>query len=168
MPSPSRLTGNWRLSTDIVDAATRSRMMAGIKGKNTKPELVVRRGLHALGFRFLIHDRRLPGKPDMVLPRWRAVILVHGCFWHGHDCPLFKWPKTREAFWQEKIGRNRERDAEAETLLGQAGWRVLRIWECSIKGPGRIGEGAVLQLAAEWLRSSDRTGELRGTINASG
>lgn len=153
---------------DIVDAVTRSRMMAGIKGKDTKPELVVRRGLHALGFRYLLHDRRLPGRPDMVLPRWHAAIFVHGCFWHGHDCPLFRWPGTRQDFWRQKIGRNQERDAEVEAALDRAGWRMLKIWECSIKGVGRIGVESVLPLTAEWLRSDARTGEIRGTIHAGG
>ena len=153
---------------DVVDAATRSRMMAGIKGKNTKPELVVRHGLHALGFRYLLHDRRLPGKPDMVLPRWHAAVFVHGCFWHGHDCPLFRWPGTRQDFWRQKIGRNQERDAEVEAALDRAGWRVLKIWECSMKGTGRIGVEAVLPLAAGWLRSDAMTGEIRGTVRAGG
>lgn len=153
---------------DVVDAVTRSRMMAGIKGKDTKPELVVRRGLHALGFRYLLHDRRLPGRPDMVLPRWHAAIFVHGCFWHGHDCPLFRWPGTRQDFWRQKIGRNQERDAEVEAALDRVGWRMLKIWECSMKGAGRIGVDAVLPLAAEWLRSDARTGEIRGTVHAGG
>lgn len=153
---------------DVVDAVTRSRMMAGIKGKDTRPELVVRRGLHALGFRYLLHDRRLPGKPDMVLPRWHAVIFVHGCFWHGHDCPLFRWPGTRQDFWRQKIGRNQERDAEVEAELDRTGWRMLKIWECSMKGTGRIGVETVLPLAAEWLRSDVMTGEIRGTMRAGG
>lgn len=151
---------------DIVDAATRSRMMAGIRGKDTKPELIVRRGLHAAGFRFRLHDRRLPGKPDMVLPRWRAAVFVHGCFWHGHGCPLFRWPGTRQDFWREKIGRNQERDAEVEAALDRAGWRVLKIWECSMKGPGRIGADAVMPIAADWLRSDQQHGEIRGTLRA--
>ncbi|WP_309806619.1 very short patch repair endonuclease [Novosphingobium capsulatum] len=153
---------------DVVDAATRSRMMAGIKGKNTKPELVVRRGLHAAGFRFRLHDRALPGQPDMVLARRRAVIFVHGCFWHAHDCSLFRWPGTRQDFWRQKIGRNVERDAEVEAALDQDGWRVLKIWECSMKGPGRIGADAVVSLAADWLRSDQREGEIRGTEHAGG
>jgi DNA mismatch endonuclease (patch repair protein) len=143
-------------------------MMAGIRAKDTKPEMVVRRGLHALGFRFVLHDRRLAGKPDMVLPRWRSAIFVHGCFWHGHDCPLFRWPGTRQDFWRQKIGRNQERDAEVEAELDRAGWRVLKIWECSLKGTGRIGIDRVVPLAADWLRSGERVGEIRGTVRASG
>ena len=143
-------------------------MMAGIKGKNTKPELVVRRGLHASGFRFVLHDRRLPGKPDMVLPRWRAAVFVHGCFWHGHDCPLFRWPGTRQDFWRLKICRNQERDAEVEAALDQAGWRVLKIWECSLKGTGRVGNDRVVLGAVDWLRSGERASEIRGTVYAGG
>ena len=153
---------------DVVDAATRSRMMAGIRGRDTKPELVVRRGLHALGFRYRLHDRRLPGKPDMVLPRWRAVIQINGCFWHGHDCTLFRWPGTRVAFWRAKIGRNVERDREVDAALDRAGWRVLTVWECALKGPGRIGADAVMASAADWLRSDERTGVIRGTNRVGG
>jgi DNA mismatch endonuclease (patch repair protein) len=143
-------------------------MMAGIRGKDTKPELVVRRGLHALGFRYRLHDRRLPGKPDMVLPRWRAAIQINGCFWHGHDCALFRWPGTRQEFWRSKIGRNVERDREVGAALDRAGWRVLTVWECALKGPGRIGADAVVIGAADWLRSDARTGEIRGTDRAGG
>lgn len=143
-------------------------MMAGIRGKDTKPELIVRRGLHAAGFRFRLHDRAIAGQPDMVLPRWHTVIFVHGCFWHGHDCPLFRWPGTRQDFWRQKIGRNKERDAEVEIALDHAGWRVLKIWECSMKGPGRIGTEAVLSLATNWLRSDQREGEIRGTDRVGG
>lgn len=153
---------------DIVDAATRSRMMSGIRGKDTKPELVIRRGLHALGFRYRLHDRNLPGRPDLVLAHWRAVIQIHGCFWHGHDCPLFRLPQTRQEFWRAKIGRNVERDREVNEALDRAGWRVLTVWECALKGRGRIGADATVTRAAAWLRSDTRTGEIRGTDSAGG
>ena len=151
---------------DIVDAATRSRMMTGIRGKDTKPELVIRQGLHALGFRYKLHDRQLPGTPDLVLPRWRAVIQIHGCFWHGHDCPLFRWPQTRQEFWRAKIRRNVKRDREVNEALDREGWRVLTVWECALKGPGRIGADATVTRAAAWLGSGARTGEIRGTDSA--
>lgn len=141
-------------------------MMAGIRGKNTKPELVIRRGLHALGFRYRLHDSRLPGRPDLVLPRWRAVIQIHGCFWHGHDCALFRWPQTRQEFWHAKIARNVERDREVYVALDRADWRVLTIWECALKGPSRIGADAAVIRAAEWLRSGARAGEIRGMNGA--
>ena len=118
---------------DVVSPEVRSRMMSGIRGKDTKPEMVVRRGLHARGFRFRLHDKRLPGKPDLVFPKYRAVIFVHGCFWHGHDCDLFKWRKTREAFWREKINRNSERDRRTIGLLLGVGWSVKVVWECEVR-----------------------------------
>lgn len=135
-------------------------MMAGIKGKNTKPELVIRRGLHALGFRYRLHDSRLPGRPDMVLPRHRAVIMVHGCFWHGHHCSLFRWPKSREVFWRDKLNGNRQRDAITDWQIVQEGWRLLKIWECSLKGRGRLGADVVIKRAAEWLRSGLASDEI--------
>ncbi len=118
---------------DIVDKATRSRMMSGIKGKNTKPELIVRRALHRAGYRFRLHRKDLPGKPDIVLPRYRIAIFVHGCFWHRHDCKYFKWPKTRPEFWREKINRNVERDREKITLLEKMRWKVRIVWECETR-----------------------------------
>lgn len=118
---------------DIVDPATRSRMMSGIKGQNTRPEMIVRKRLHREGFRFRLHRKDLPGKPDIVLPRYRSVIFVHGCFWHGHDCPYFKMPKTRTNFWEEKISTNRRRDTKNITSLRAGGWQVLVIWECEIR-----------------------------------
>lgn len=136
--------------------------MAGIRGKDTKPEMVVRRGLHRAGFRFRLHDRRLPGKPDLVLPKYGAVILVHGCFWHGHDCALFKWPKTRVEFWREKIGRNRLRDEDTRARLLEAGWRLLEIWECALKGPERMDPEEVLRRSAAWIRGRRRSFTIRG------
>lgn len=147
---------------DVVSAAVRSRMMAGIRSTNTKPEMVVRQGLHRLGFRFRLHDRRLPGSPDLVLPRYLAVIFVHGCFWHGHDCHLFKWPSTRTDFWQAKITRNRLVDAVASAALVDAGWRVATVWECAVKGRTRLPLDAVLASCADWLRSSQASLEVKG------
>lgn len=136
--------------------------MSGIRGKDTRPELIVRRGLHAMGFRYRLHDRKLPGRPDLVFPGLKAVILVHGCFWHGHGCHLFKWPASRIEFWREKISGNRERDAGNLARLGDAGWRVLVIWECALKGRLKRGGDEVSGEAARWLRSGDDYLELKG------
>jgi DNA mismatch endonuclease, patch repair protein len=117
-----------------IDPKVRSRMMAGIRGRDTKPELMIRRHLHAQGLRFRLDARDLPGRPDVVLPRWKAVVFAHGCFWHRHqDCSFFRLPKTRPEFWAEKIQRNVERDCAAIEQLRNAGWRVAVIWECALR-----------------------------------
>jgi DNA mismatch endonuclease, patch repair protein len=151
---------------DVVDRATRSRMMAGIRGKDTQPELAIRRGLHARGFRFRLHDSRLPGKPDLVFPARRAVIFVHGCFWHCHECHLFKWPSTRVDFWHGKILRNRAKDLETRAALEADGWRYLVIWECALKGRGRRPVNTILRAATAWLQSSKRKAEICGHSDA--
>lgn len=145
---------------DVVDSATRSRMMSGIRGRNTKPEILIRSLLHRQGFRFRLHVRDMKGKPDIVLPRYRAVLFVHGCFWHGHNCPLFKLPGTRSDFWREKIERNQKNDATAMDVLLADGWRVGVIWECALRGAGKNIEG-VAQSLAEWLRSDTLFIEVR-------
>ena len=147
---------------DIVDPQTRSRMMSGIRGKNTRPELVIRQGLHAMGFRFRLHAPSVPGKPDVVLPKYRAVVFVHGCFWHGHSCHLFKMPSTRPEFWNTKIARNQERDREVREALREAGWRQLVVWECAIKGKWKLDLEAVLLGASDWIRSDKREAEIAG------
>ena len=131
----------------------RRRNMAAVKGKNTKPELAVRRALHARGFRYGLHNKTLPGKPDLYLPKYRAVIFVHGCFWHAHDCPAFSWPKTREAFWREKIGGNAARDAANSAALRGAGLRVAVVWECTMKGKAKRPIDEIADALADWLRS---------------
>lgn len=147
---------------DVVDKATRSRMMSGIRGKDTKPEILIRKALHGRGFRFRLHARDLPGKPDIVLPKHQAVILIHGCFWHGHECRLFKWPTTRQEFWASKIRSNTERDARSEEQLRAANWRVLKIWECALKGPGRQPIERITDQISAWLRGQDACGEICG------
>lgn len=120
--------------TDIVDAATRSRMMAAVRQKNTKPELVLRRLLHREGLRFRLHRKDLPGKPDIVLQRHRAVVFVHGCFWHRHPgCRLASTPRTRVEFWEAKFAANRTRDRRVAETLRADGWRVFTVWECGLK-----------------------------------
>ena len=137
-------------------------MMSGIRSKNTKPELLIRRGLHARGFRFRLHDKRLPGKPDLVLPKYSAVIFVHGCFWHRHDCHLFKWPKTRREFWHKKLLRNQEKDVESYARLKEDGWYILTIWECALKGRTRRPLDKVLDMAADWLVYGQRDRQIKG------
>jgi DNA mismatch endonuclease (patch repair protein) len=141
---------------DVVDQATRRRMMAGIRGANTAPELRVRRLLHAQGFRFRLNVRDLPGKPDIVLPRYRAVIFVNGCFWHGHDCALFKWPSTRAEWWRAKIQKTQETDRNARANLTDKGWRVAIVWECAMKGSDRLLDVDLVALLVDWLRDPER------------
>lgn len=120
--------------TDTVDHTTRSRMMSRIRGKDTRPEYAVRRGLHRNGYRFRLHSDGLPGRPDLVLPRFGAVVFVHGCFWHRHaNCRYATTPSTRVPFWQEKFHRTVERDKANEERLLAAGWRVFVVWECGIR-----------------------------------
>ncbi|UGB37235.1 very short patch repair endonuclease [Frateuria soli] len=117
---------------DIVDRATRSRMMSGIRGKNTRPELAVRSFLHRAGLRFRLHAK-LPGKPDLVFPKYRTVVFVHGCFWHRHeDCPYATTPASNPVFWQEKFNSNVRRDKKVRQQLEALGWRVLVIWGCQL------------------------------------
>ncbi|MEQ9245784.1 very short patch repair endonuclease [Roseovarius sp.] len=148
---------------DIVDRDTRSRMMSGIRGKDTKPELMIRKALHARGYRYRLHSPAIPGKPDLFLRRYRAAIFVHGCFWHGHDCHLFRMPSTRTEFWQQKIDRNRARDAEVETALRDQGWRWLVIWECALKGKFRKSLDGVLDEVVTWLGGNNQNLEIRGS-----
>lgn len=141
--------------TDVVSPEKRSRMMAGIRAKDTKPEMIVRRALHARGFRYRLHAPELPGKPDLVFPKYRSVVMIHGCFWHGHDCPLFKVPGTRTEFWLAKIGRNRERDAEVRQALAALGWRVLEVWECELRAARKADCLPVVERVAAWICSGD-------------
>jgi len=132
-------------------------MMSRIKGKNTAIELYIRKALFHRGFRYRIHNTNLPGRPDMVLPKFRAVIFINGCFWHGHGCHLFKWPKTREEFWKSKIEGTRERDGRNIELLQTAGYRVLVIWECAIRGRSVSDLDSVIDQAESWLKSDVKT-----------
>ncbi len=119
---------------DVHNKATRSYNMSRIKGKDTKPELLVRRFLHAQGFRYKLHDKNLPGKPDIVLPKYQTVIFIHGCFWHGHkNCKYFSVPKTRSEWWLNKIEGNKRNDRKASTALKKQGWKIITVWECQLK-----------------------------------
>lgn len=119
---------------DVHSKATRSYNMSRIRSANTKPELLVRKFLHAHGCRYKLHDKTLPGKPDIVLPKYRTVIFIHGCFWHGHaNCKYYKVPQTRTQWWLNKINTNKANDAKAVKALKKEGWRIITIWECRLK-----------------------------------
>ncbi len=147
--------------TDVVDAATRSRMMSGIRGKDTKPEMAVRRALFSKGFRYRLHRRDLPGVPDVVLPPRRVAIFVHGCFWHQHEgCSNAKLPSTRPEFWKTKLEGNVARDKRAREALLALGWRVLVVWECAVRD--REVLSALPESLARWISGVSATGEISG------
>jgi DNA mismatch endonuclease, patch repair protein len=150
------------VTVDVLTTEQRRLNMSRIRGKDTKPEVRLRRGLHAAGLRFRLQAAHLPGRPDIVFPRHRAVILVHGCFWHGHDCPLFKEPATRPEFWQRKISGNRARDQRTASALQSAGWRVLTVWECSLKGPARKPFGEVVDWCVAFVEGDAPRASLAG------
>ena len=136
---------------DIVSPEVRSRMMRGIKGRNTKPEMQLRRLLFKAGFRYRLHRKDLPGKPDIVLPKWNAAIFVHGCFWHRHSgCSLTTTPSTRTEFWKQKFDANVERDARNRESLINAGWRVATVWECGL----RKNPEDIVSSVSDWLKET--------------
>ncbi|SHK49963.1 T/G mismatch-specific endonuclease [Shimia gijangensis] len=144
---------------DIVSKQTRSRMMAGIKGKNTKPEMVLRRALHARGFRYRLHSDNVLGRPDLVLPKHRVVVFVHGCFWHRHaGCRYTSTPSTRPEFWKMKFNANVARDNAVRAKLLHDGWRVVVIWECALKKVDQVNE--VVGRFTGWLSSESDALEL--------
>lgn len=136
---------------DVLSPEQRSYCMSRIRGKDTKPEYVIRKGLFAMGFRYRLHERSLPGCPDLVFPKYRAVILVHGCLWHKHECESFRWPKTNAAFWREKITRNSRNDAKNLVKLNAAGWRVLTVWECTLRRKPSVDLEKIIAKVARWL-----------------
>ena len=134
--------------------------MSGIRSKDTKPELALRKALHALGFRYRLHVRRMPGHPDVVLPRYNAVVFVHGCFWHHHDdCRYAKTPSTRLEFWQRKFEENKIRDLKVRELLVKEGWRVATVWECALRRPEQTTITA--DSLAAWLRAGSPYVDIR-------
>ena len=145
---------------DVLTVDQRRRCMASIKARNTKPEVLLRKALFALGLRYRLHDRGLPGTPDLVFPRYRAVVFIHGCFWHGHECNLFVTPGTNTEFWVAKIGGNKSRDEKANVALRDLGWRVMTVWECALRGPRKPALDALARKVARWLGGRRRLGEL--------
>lgn len=150
---------------DIVDASTRSMMMSRVKSKDTRQEVEIRKRLFALGFRYRLHVSKLPGKPDIVLRKYKAAIFIHGCFWHVHDCSLFRWPTSKKAFWKKKLAGNRKRDIENIESLKKLGWRILVIWECSFRGAGKKREKEIDTLViktGKWLNFGKVSSEIKG------
>lgn len=138
--------------TDVLTPEQRRLNMSRIQGRDTRPEMLIRRGLHARGLRYRLHDRALPGRPDLVFPQYHTVVFIHGCFWHMHGCPLSKPPATRKEFWLRKLEGNAARDHKAIEALTSAGWRVLVIWECALRGPRRKQTSAVFEEADRFIR----------------
>ncbi len=143
---------------DVFDKAKRSQIMASITAKDTKPEIMIRKALHRKGYRFRLHSRALPGTPDLTFRKFNAVIMVNGCFWHGHDCALFRMPATNRKFWSDKITNNKRRDQKVRAELLDLGWRVLIVWECSMKGKQRTDFEDLILTIENWLLSDQ--GEL--------
>ena len=142
----------------------RSRNMAAIRSANTKPEMIVRRLLHAAGYRYRLHRRDLPGKPDLTLKKWNALIEVHGCFFHSHDCHLVKKPPSDNAeFWAKKLSANAARDRRNAEDAAALGWRRLVVWQCAITGKTRLDRDELLRRIAGWLGGSDSKGDIRGS-----
>lgn len=144
---------------DVLTPEQRRLNMSRIRGRDTKPEMLLRRGLHARGLRFRLHRRDLPGCPDLVFPALRAAVFVHGCFWHGHDCAMFKLPATRTEFWSAKIEGNRRRDIRALQDLSAAGWRTFVLWECDLRGPARRPLETVIDDVVAWLTNKGQSSQ---------
>ncbi len=136
--------------------------MQRIRGKDTAPEMMLRRLLHAAGFRYRLHDKKLPGRPDLVFPRFKVAMFVHGCFWHGHACPNFKLPATKPEFWEAKIAGNKIRDKRSCSALTDAGWRILTVWECSLKGPGRLTGESIARQCERFISGRQQELEISG------
>ena len=154
------------MMTDVLTPAQRRLNMSRIRSKDSKPEMIVRRGLHACGLRFRLHQRFLPGTPDLVFSKHRAAIFVNGCFWHGHGCLLSKTPMTRTAFWGAKIEANRTRDLAARNALHDLGWRTLIVWECALLGRQRLPLTEILNRSAAFV-TDGQTGDAEIEGNAS-
>lgn len=149
---------------DVLTVEQRRRCMSSIRASNTRPEVLLRKSLWRRGFRYRLHDRSLPGTPDMVFPRYQAVVFVHGCFWHGHSCSLFVVPATNTEFWIAKISGNRERDQRALDALRDHGSRVCIVWECALRGSGCSSVNKIADRVASWLRSQRWSASLRGGV----
>ena len=150
---------------DRLTPAHRSRNMAAIKNKNTKPEILVRKNLHELGYRYRLHSKNVPGKPDIYLAKWKLAVFVNGCFWHGHQqCPLYRLPKTRQEFWASKVAANVARDILVRGQLTEMGIRYLDIWECALKGRSAVSLKDFSLKVDSAVKSKDLSQEIRGSV----
>lgn len=147
---------------DVVTIGKGSEMMSRIRGKDTAIEIKIRKGLFNAGFRYRLHNRLLAGKPDLTFAKYKAVVFINGCFWHFHDCYLFKLPETRTAFWISKLESNRDRDQKNIQILLNGGWRVLVVWECSIRGKYRKDLNYIVEVITDWLKSDTNFLVLKG------
>jgi DNA mismatch endonuclease (patch repair protein) len=148
---------------DTVDKSTRSYIMSRVGQKDTGPEIILRRAIHRMGFRYRLHDTKLPGSPDLVFPRFGGVIFVHGCYWQSHGCYKSTVPQSSREFWTEKFKTNRQRDGRNIDLLLEQGWRVLIVWECALLGKTALPPGEVAARAHAWLYGARSQGEVSGT-----
>lgn len=149
---------------DVFSAEKRREIMASISAKDTKPELMLRKSLHRQGYRYRLHSKHLPGKPDLVFAKFNAAVFVNGCFWHGHGCHLFRLPSSNREYWKNKIDTNRSRDEKVRSLLLSDKWRVLTVWECSMKGKGRLEIELLISKVEEWLKSDIECLEIQGNL----
>lgn len=148
---------------DVVSTQKRRQMMSGITAKNTAPERIIRQLLSKSGYRYRLHQKKLCGNPDIVLKKYRSAIFINGCFWHMHNCHLFKWPSSNSDFWKNKIRSNSKRDKKNYKRLIQIGWRVLIIWECAIKGKHKLSHEKIQKKMSEWLETDLQHGVVKSS-----
>ena len=153
---------------DVHDRATRRRNMQAIRGKNTKLEPLLRKALFHEGFRYSLHRKDLPGKPDLVLPKYRAVIQVHGCYWHFHGCDLSKIPDTNSDWWHAKLVATQERDQRNLRALAEKGWRVCEVWECALRGKNKRSLSDVVSSVKNWFNGDSEYLEIAGERSNAG
>lgn len=140
----------------------RQKIMSLVKTKGTNLEIWLRLRLHAHGFRYRLNVNKLPGKPDIVLPKYKCVIFVNGCFWHRHDCHFFQWPKTNQDWWIKKLSTNRKRDLEVQDKLRELGWRVMVVWKCAIQGTTKLNDKVLLEMVISWIKNGGSLLEISG------
>ena len=149
---------------DIVSKEARSRIMSMVGQKDTGPEILLRSALHRTGLRYRLHDRTLPGSPDLIFPRFRSVVFIHGCYWHSHGCYRSTVPKSRREFWEEKFRANRKRDARDAALLRGRNWRVMIVWECALVGKHASEPENIAERVRVWLAGVEERGEVAGSL----